>query len=397
MESFTNLSSGTTITEQYSPLIAPKPNSINVWYDNGVITSGSIASGAIANPISNQPTIGGTVTSLELSVITATALESDAVTVMKPMLSGQVTTNQVTTNQVIANQSSNLSIHEALPTRDPLTGIDTNALLTSSPIVEIQTAQIQTSGSTALPYPGYVFKYEPGKLLKFDIHVKQWQQRMKDRGWRLSVDGFYGLQSRRVTRQFQKEKGLTVDGIVGFKTWRQSFRGDNITGTISDPTDPIPSVGLGDPSTGATGLINQEGLDLIKSFEGFRSQAYRDPVGIWTIGYGHTENVQPGDMVSRAGAEDLLKADLRKFEAQVRRLVQVPLTSNQFSALVSFTYNVGSSSLARSTLLKLLNQQNYQGAANQFSRWNQAGEQVLPGLIRRRSAEKALFLQPASD
>ncbi|WP_370584683.1 lysozyme [Oculatella sp. LEGE 06141] len=140
--------------------------------------------------------------------------------------------------------------------------------------------------------------------------------------------------------------------------------------------------------------MNQEGLNLVKNFEGFRSQAYRDPVGVWTIGYGHTgADVRAGQVITRAEGEALLRQDLRRFENHVRRLVKVPLSSNQFSALVSFTYNVGQGALAGSTLLRLLNRSDYRGAADQFPRWNKAGGRVLAGLVRRRSAERALFLK----
>ncbi len=133
----------------------------------------------------------------------------------------------------------------------------------------------------------------------------------------------------------------------------------------------------------------------MKKFEGLVLTAYRDPVGIWTIGYGHTgPEVGPGDVITRSQAETLLKQDLTRFESAVRNLVKVPLSSNQFSALVSFTYNVGSGALAQSTLLALLNQRNYQGAADQFPRWVNGGGQVLPGLVRRRNEERALFLTP---
>jgi GH24 family phage-related lysozyme (muramidase) len=146
------------------------------------------------------------------------------------------------------------------------------------------------------------------------------------------------------------------------------------------------------PAPTSPDQINEKGLQLLKSFEGLRLQAYQDSVGVWTIGYGTTLGVYPGMVITAAQAEDLLKRDLRKFEQAVANLVTVPLTSDQFSALVSFTYNVGEGALASSTLLRLLNQKDYQGAADQFLRWDKAGGQSLPGLTRRRQAERALFL-----
>jgi GH24 family phage-related lysozyme (muramidase) len=138
--------------------------------------------------------------------------------------------------------------------------------------------------------------------------------------------------------------------------------------------------------------INADGLRLLKSFEGLRLDAYQDSVGVWTIGYGTTTGVRPGMRITAAQAEALLKRDLQIFERTVSENVNVPLTDDQFSALVSFTYNVGGSAFANSTLLRLLNQKDYQGAADQFLRWDKAGGSALPGLTRRRQAERALFL-----
>jgi len=143
----------------------------------------------------------------------------------------------------------------------------------------------------------------------------------------------------------------------------------------------------------AQGLrINDKGLMLLKAFEGLQLIAYQDSVGVWTIGYGTTSGVRPGMQITEQQAVEFLRRDVSKFEQDVARLVEVPLTSDQFSALVVFVYNLGSGSLEQSTLLKLLNQGNIQGAADQFLRWNKAGGQVLAGLTRRRNAERALFL-----
>ncbi|MGR2682942.1 lysozyme [Chromobacterium haemolyticum] len=141
--------------------------------------------------------------------------------------------------------------------------------------------------------------------------------------------------------------------------------------------------------------ISANGIKLIQQFEGLRLKAYQDAVGVWTIGYGHTgPDVTPGLVITQAQADALLARDLSRFETGVTRLVQVPLHQNQFDALVSFSYNLGLGSLQNSTLLRLLNQRDYAGAAAQFPRWNKAGGKVLPGLTRRRAAEQALFLQP---
>ncbi len=146
------------------------------------------------------------------------------------------------------------------------------------------------------------------------------------------------------------------------------------------------------PTPSGRRQINAKGLRLLKSFEGLELRAYQDAVGVWTIGYGTTSDVRPGMVITEAQAEALLKRDLNRFERAVIDLVKVPLTDDQFSALVSFVYNVGEGALSTSTLLRLLNQRDYQGAADQLLRWDKAGGRTLAGLTRRRRAERALFL-----
>lgn len=136
------------------------------------------------------------------------------------------------------------------------------------------------------------------------------------------------------------------------------------------------------------------GLDLIKSFEGFSANAYPDPAHGWkvpTIGYGTTAGVKMGDTITKERAEELLREDVKRFEGYVDRLVKVPLTQGMFDALVSFTYNLGTGALEKSTLLDQLNRGDYDGAAEQFGRWVKAGGKTLAGLVRRRAAERALF------
>lgn len=139
--------------------------------------------------------------------------------------------------------------------------------------------------------------------------------------------------------------------------------------------------------------ISQRGLDTIKAFEGLELKAYYDAVGIITIGYGSTgPHVKPGLVITPSEAEDLLRKDVTRFEACVEKQVTAPINQNQFDALVSFAFNLGCGNLASSTLLRKLNAKDYAGAAEQFLVWNRAGGRVLPGLTRRREAEKALFL-----
>lgn len=145
-------------------------------------------------------------------------------------------------------------------------------------------------------------------------------------------------------------------------------------------------------------VTSSEGLNLIKGFEGKRLTSYDDGVGVWTIGYGTIKypngvRVKKGDTCTERQAETYLKNDLNRFEVAINKLVKVPLSQNQFDALASFTYNLGETNLANSTLLKKLNKGDYQGAADQFLAWKKAGGKVMKGLIRRREAERALFLK----
>lgn len=140
--------------------------------------------------------------------------------------------------------------------------------------------------------------------------------------------------------------------------------------------------------------ISQNGINLIKKFEGCVLTAYKCPANVWTIGYGHTgQEVHAGLRITQEQAEKYLKNDLLIHSNNVSRLVKVPLTQNQFDALVSFEYNVGYGAFASSTLLKLLNQKKYKESAEQFKRWVYANKKVLQGLVRRREEEKSLFLK----
>lgn len=139
--------------------------------------------------------------------------------------------------------------------------------------------------------------------------------------------------------------------------------------------------------------ISKKGIDLVKSFEGLELKAYKDSVGVTTIGYGSTgPHVSMGTTITKEQAEYLLKKDLERFEKGVSDLVKVPLNQNQFDALVSFSFNLGLGNLKSSTLLKKLNASDYTGASKEFERWNRAGGKVLKGLTRRRIAERDLFL-----
>jgi lysozyme len=140
--------------------------------------------------------------------------------------------------------------------------------------------------------------------------------------------------------------------------------------------------------------ISQVGIDLIKKFEGCILHAYKDAVGVPTIGYGHTGGVIANQTITQAEADTLLRHDLDKFEDGVMNLVKVPINQNQFDALVSFSFNLGLGNLGNSTLLKYVNAKNFTAAAKEFAKWNKAGGEVLDGLTKRRAAEAALFSKP---
>jgi lysozyme len=140
--------------------------------------------------------------------------------------------------------------------------------------------------------------------------------------------------------------------------------------------------------------INDAGLALIKSFEGCVLKVYPDPATggePYTGGYGHTGGLKLGQPVTQEQADEWLEQDLYKFENGVNYLCEEPLNSNQFSALVCFAYNVGLSALAGSTIMRLINEKHADQAAAHFGSWIYADLQIMPGLVRRRAAEAALF------
>ena len=137
--------------------------------------------------------------------------------------------------------------------------------------------------------------------------------------------------------------------------------------------------------------ISKEGTALIKKFEGCRLKAYRCSANVLTIGYGHTGGVQENDVISQPEADKLLEEDIAKFEDYVSDNVIVELNQGQFDALVAWTFNLGPGNLRESTMLKKLNNQEYESVPFEMRRWNKAGGKTLDGLIRRREAESLLF------
>jgi len=140
-----------------------------------------------------------------------------------------------------------------------------------------------------------------------------------------------------------------------------------------------------------------KGIALICEFEGFRSKAYLCPAGVWTIGYGFTLGVQPGDTITKEQAKRRLARELESYEAAVMRACTNEPNQNEFDALVCFAFNVGAAGMAKSSVIKAHNRGDHQAAARAFQLWNKAGGVVYAGLTRRRAAESALYLTPMPD
>jgi len=148
--------------------------------------------------------------------------------------------------------------------------------------------------------------------------------------------------------------------------------------------------------------VNQATIDLIKRFEGCKLTAYQDIVGVYTIGFGTTAaaglGITPvkGMTITQDRAEDLLRMGVDKFAATVDALITAKVNANQFGACVSLAYNIGPNAFAKSTVLRELNANNMDKAAHAFQMWNKAGGVVSKGLVRRREAERQLFLTPVA-
>ena len=137
--------------------------------------------------------------------------------------------------------------------------------------------------------------------------------------------------------------------------------------------------------------ISQEGINLIKKFEGCELEAYKCAAGVWTKGYGSTKGVKEGDTITQDEAEELLIKDLEVFEKAVNDAVKVAMVQCQFDALVPWTFNLGPGNLNSSTMLKKLNGREFDEVSEQMKRWNKANGKTLDGLIRRREAEALLY------
>ena len=144
-------------------------------------------------------------------------------------------------------------------------------------------------------------------------------------------------------------------------------------------------------------MISEKGLSLVRQFEGLRAAAYKCSAGVWTIGYGHTQQVKAGQVITKAQADAFLQLDISKADATIQRLVKVPINQNERDALASFIFNLGAGAFESSTLLKKINEGDKQSAANEFLKWDKFRNPVtkkletLTGLTKRRVAEKSLF------
>ena len=197
----------------------------------------------------------------------------------------------------------------------------------------------------------------------------------------LKDDGVFGIDTLKAVKNFQSKNGLISDGVVGNRTL------DVLLNTPKIDTQDKQKYSLSD-----------NGMKLLEQFEGLRLEAYLDSASIATIGFGSIKypngnKVKLGDKITKAQAKEYKLHDLKEFESTVNTSVKVPLTQNQYDALVSLSYNIGSGAFKNSTLLKKLNNGDYKEAADQFLVWNKVNSKRVQGLVNRREAERNLFLK----
>lgn len=199
----------------------------------------------------------------------------------------------------------------------------------------------------------------------------------------LKDDGVFGIDTLKAVKNFQSKNGLISDGVVGSKTWDVLLKRN------------IPKISIQDKQKYS---LSDNGMKLLEHFEGLRLEAYLDSASIATIGFGSIKypngnKVKLGDKITKDQAKEYKLHDLKEFESTVNTSVKVPLTQNQYDALVSLSYNIGSNAFKNSTLLKKLNSGDYKGAADQFLVWNKVNSKKVQGLVNRREAERNLFIK----
>lgn len=140
--------------------------------------------------------------------------------------------------------------------------------------------------------------------------------------------------------------------------------------------------------------VNAVGVKLVKDYEGFKAKAYLCPAGVWTIGWGRTEGVKEGDTTTMAKEHVIFTALLNDFARDVEKKCKIAPNDNELAAMTSLAYNIGIGGFGKSTVLKCHNRGESMAAARAFALWNKANGKVLPGLVRRRAAEAALYLEP---
>jgi lysozyme len=211
--------------------------------------------------------------------------------------------------------------------------------------------------------------------------VRQLQAALAKAGFACVADGDFGPGTERAVKAAQRAHGLTPDGIAGPQTRK----------SLAPKARRAKDNGHGLTSRGAA---------FIGHFEGFSGKLYNDPVGHCTIGFGHLvhrgpiNGSEPADLkggISRERGLELLRDDAKTAADAIDRLVNVDLEPHQRDALISFTFNLGTGAFGESTLLKMLNQGDYDSVPEQLNRWTKASGKVLPGLVTRRKAEGALF------